>query len=317
MKLGNHILTAPVQFLCLLAIWPGTKCNLQAAEQTAPPLFRFVPSEKSLALWEGNLPVYVYNHGVIERTGVPADRARSTYLHPVYGLDGEVLTDDFPEDHHHHRGVFWAWPHVRIGNQHYDLWMLKGIEQRFESWLQRDASDPGATLGVANAWLVENRKVMQEQVWIRSSPTQGDHRFVDIELIWTALDNAVTLQGAEGKSYGGLTFRFAPHQQTVITTAQGQGKEDLTIARLPWADLSGRFAGRTQTSGAAILISPDHPGYPPEWLTRHYGVLCVGWPGVKPKTIAPGETIRCRYRIWIHRGTPDPAQLAAVYRDYR
>ena len=54
---------------------------------------------KSLGLWEGDKPVLVYNHGVLLKPGVPANRARSTYLHPLYGLDGEVLTDDFPKDH--------------------------------------------------------------------------------------------------------------------------------------------------------------------------------------------------------------------------
>ncbi|MGZ8921068.1 MAG: DUF6807 family protein, partial [Limisphaerales bacterium] len=71
-------------------------------------------TDKSLAIYEGRLPVLVYNHGVIHRAGVPTDRARSTYIHPLYGLDGEVLTDDFPKDHYHHRGLFWAWPHVRL-----------------------------------------------------------------------------------------------------------------------------------------------------------------------------------------------------------
>jgi len=27
-------------------------------------------------------------------------------------------------------------------------------------------------------------------------------------------------------------------------------------------------------------IHPSHPDFPPTWLTRHYGCLCVGWPGV-------------------------------------
>jgi sugar/nucleoside kinase (ribokinase family) len=31
--------------------------------------------------------------------GVPEDRRRSCYIHPIYGLDGQVLTDDFPKDH--------------------------------------------------------------------------------------------------------------------------------------------------------------------------------------------------------------------------
>ncbi|MDA1278262.1 MAG: PmoA family protein [Verrucomicrobia bacterium] len=273
-------------------------------------------TEESLALFEGDRPVFVYNHGMIHQPGVPADRARSTYVHPLYGLDGEVLTDDFPADHTHHRGLFWAWPHVRVGEQHYDLWMLHGIEQRFERWLSRATDAGGATLGVENGWFVGNRRVVQEQVWIRAAPAGKDERVLDLEFTWIPLIEPLTLEGAEGKSYGGLTLRFAPRAQTVITTPLGQDEKDLSITRLPWADLSARFAGRAKASGAAIFVAPDHPDFPTEWLTRHYGVLCLGWPGVNPKTFQPGETIRCRYRVWIHRGSPDLETVRRAYRAY-
>jgi hypothetical protein len=290
---------------------------LGGARTNAADSFRFTNiTSKSLALFEGERPVFVYNHGILHRPGVPADRARGTYVHPLYGLDGEVLTDDFPKDHYHHRGLFWAWPHVRLGDQHYDLWMLQGIEQRFERWLEREAG-ARATLGVENGWFVGDRKVVREQVWLRVAPSSSAGRTVDVELSWTPLNEPLTLEGAEGKSYGGLTLRFAPRTNTVITTPLGQGAKDLSMTRLPWADLSARFAGGAQASGAAIFVAPEHPDFPPEWLTRHYGVLCLGWPGVKPKTFQPGETIRCRYRIWIHRDAPDVEKVAQVYREYR
>ena len=274
-------------------------------------------TDKSLALFEGERPVFVYNHGVIHKSGVPADRSRSSYIHPLYGLDGEILTDDFPVDHYHHRGLLWAWPHVRIGDAEYDLWMLKGIEQRFVRWLARDTIDDRATLGIENGWFVGDRKVVAEQVWIRAAPSGEDERVLDIEFTWIPLNDPITLQGAEGKSYGGLTLRFAPRTDTVITTPLGQGKEDLSITPLPWADFSARFDHRAEASGAAIFVAPDHPDSPPEWLTRHYGALCLGWPGVKSKTFQPGETIRCRYRIWIHRGAPSQADVAQAYRAYQ
>ncbi len=282
----------------------------------ADSTFRFTPtSETSLGLWEDERPVFVYNHGVIQRPGVPADRARSTYVHPLYGLDGEELTDDFPADHHHHRGLFWAWPHVRVEGRDYDLWMLRGVRQQFERWLARDTAAGQAVLGVENGWYVGERRILREEVWFRVRPARDDHRVIDVVCAWTPLESAVTLAGAEGKSYGGLTLRFAPNRQTVITTPLGQGGEDLAVTRLPWADLSGHFA--RGPAGAAILIAPNHPDYPPTWLTRHYGVLCVGWPGVEPRTFPPGETIRCAYRLWIHRGWASPEQVERVYADYR
>src|SRR5512133_1822323 len=130
--------------LFAMVLWPGV---------LAASTFKFEPvSSTSLGLWENNKPVLVYNHGVIKREGVPANRYRSTYVHPLYGVDGEVLTDDFPKDHYHHRGLFWAWPHVQVGDQHYDLWMLQGIEQRFVRWLARTNAEGCALLGVENGW---------------------------------------------------------------------------------------------------------------------------------------------------------------------
>ena len=306
------------RFVIALRLFLAAVVGHLAARVDAADSFRFTNvTDKSLALFEGARPVLVYNHGVIPApAGVPADRARSTYVHPLYGMDGEVLTDDFPEDHYHHRGLFWAWPHVRIGGQHYDLWMLQGIKQRFERWLSQETGPDGAILGVENGWFVGELKVVQEQVWIHAAPAGQDQRVLDFEFTWVPLTGPLTLEGAEGKSYGGLTLRFAPRTDTVITTPLGREEKDLSMTRLPWADLSARFAGRTESSGAAIFVAPDHPDYPPEWLTRHYGALCLGWPGVKPKTFQSGETIRCRYRVWIHRGRPDVEKIRQSYRKY-
>ena len=181
--------------------------------------FRFGPvNKKSLGLWEGEQPVLVYNHGIIQEAGVPADWARSTYIHPLYGLEGEVLTDDFPKDHYHHRGLFWAWPHVKSGGKEYDLWKLKGVEQRFEKWLSREAGPERAVLRVQNGWYAGERKVMQEVVTVRAQPANADGRVLDLNFTWTPLEAPITLAGAEGKSYGGL--------DAAVCTAHQHGDHD-------------------------------------------------------------------------------------------
>ena len=269
--------------------------------------------DRSLGLYDAGQPVLVYNFGVIRKDGVPADRARSTYVHPLYGLDGEVLSDDFPKDHYHHRGLFWAWPHVIIGGKEYDLWMLKGIEQRFEKWLTREAGAQRATLAMQNGWYVGGTNVMQETVRLTVGPVEGKGRAIDVDLTLKPVGQPVTLRGAEGKSYGGLTFRIARGTNTAITIPAGVTAGDLPITNLPWADLTRRLDGRTAPSGVAIFIAPTHPDFPPEWLTRHYGVLCIGWPGVKEQTLAPGKEVSFSYRVWVHRGAVTDAELASAY----
>jgi hypothetical protein len=292
--------------------------TIGAAAQTASRTrFRFeAVSDKSLGLWEGDRPVLVYNHGVISKPEVPGARSRSTYVHPLYGLDGEILTDDFPKDHIHHRGLHWAWPHIKIAAEEYDLWSLRGIRYEFQRWLGRETKSNMAVLGVENGWFTGDKKVMQESVWLRAYPASTGGRSIDVDLTWTPVDQPITLWGAEGKSYGGLTLRFAPRSKTIITVPTGRTSEDLVVTRLPWADLSGDLRGADQLSGAAVLVHPGHPDHPPTWMTRHYGMLAVGWPGVTPQTFPSGKPFSCRYRIWVHRGAPEAAEIQNVYKAY-
>lgn len=279
--------------------------------------FRFAEvNEKSIGLWEGPKPVLVYNHGLISKAGVPPDRARSSYVHPLYGLDGEVLTDDFPPDHFHHRGLFWAWPHVKVRDREYSLWDLRGIRHQFERWLEKEATPEGSTLGIENGWYVGTDKVVQERIRLLVHPAKKDERAIDMQCEWLPLIGPLTLTGAEGKSYGGLTLRFAPGTNTTITIPAGVTREDLPMTNLPWADLTRLWTTEKSTSGVAIFVHPSHPDFPPQWLTRHYGVLCLGWPGVKPAAFQQGDVIRCHYRIWLHRGQPSIERLAGAYEEY-
>ncbi len=290
----------------------------------APAAFRLeAVDDKSLGLWEGDAPVLVYNHGTITAEHVPENdrrRRRSCYIHPLYGLNGEVLTEDFPRDHYHHHGVFWTWPHVAIDGREYDLWADRGIKQRFVAWLCRDVGPLAGVIGVENGWFVGDRKVMIERVWITAHTAKGETRSVDLEFTWIPVDRPITLWGAGGKSYGGLTVRFAPlarkDPSTTITVPGGPTTGDLPDTPLAWADFTSQFGDSPTPSGAAVFVPPSHPDYPPTWLTRHYGPLCVGWPGVKPETFEPGGPIRLSYRIWIHKTPRDTSAIQAAYEAY-
>ena len=143
-------------------------------------------SDQSLGLWENDKPVLVYNHGLIARPEVQGARARACYFHPVYGLDGEVLTDDFPKDHLYHRGMYWAWPHIKINDQEYDLWSARGeLRQVFRRWLAKEADAGGAKLGVENGWFAGDKQLVREQVQVdihsRDGRQPGDRRRVNLD----------------------------------------------------------------------------------------------------------------------------------------
>jgi hypothetical protein len=302
----------------VVAVGAACTANLHAqtiVEPSATFEFKDV-SEKSLGLWEGASPVLVYNHGDIPFQAGRRTRTRASYLHPIYGLDGEVLTDNAPADHFHHHGLFWAWTHVRIGDREYNFWEGDDIRIRFQRWLAKESLPGGARLGIENGWFLGDKRVMTEELWIDIQPVSADARNIDVTLTWTPTEEPITLSGAEGKSYGGFSLRFAPRRNTVITVPSGRASDDLLITKLAWADLSARFNDSPAPSGAAIFVHASHPNFPPEWMTRDYGLLAVGWPGVSPKTLSAGQSVTCRYRIWIHRGVPDASAIQKTYDDY-
>jgi hypothetical protein len=173
-----------------------------------------------------------------------------------------------------------------------------------------------AKLGVENGWFLRDKQVMKEEVWLTLHPATRGGRHIDLSLTWTPIDKPITLGGAEGKSYGGVSLRFAPRKHTMITVPTGRATEDLLITKLPWVDLSAEFKGARGPSGIALFVDPTNPDYPPEWMTRDYGLLAVGWPGVRSKTLPVGKSITCRYRLWVHRGAPESAEFQKEYATY-
>jgi hypothetical protein len=269
--------------------------------------FAWVLSGARLSLLEGSRTVFAFHHAPVEAQWVPEQdsrRRRACYIHPVLGLDGECLTDDFPRDHFHHHGIFWTWPHVQIEASEYDLWADRGIRQVFHRYLDLWAGEEVARVAIENGWYVGNQLVMLERIWITVWKAEENGQTLDFELYLQPVEKPVTLWGAPEKSYGGFTMRFLVREgrPVKITTPDGLSSEDLLETRLPWADLTSRFGEGDSESGATIFTRPDHPDFPPTWLTRHYGPLCVGWPGVEPRTLLPGQTTRLPYRVWIHRG---------------
>lgn len=300
------------------------------AEPTAAAGFRLqAVSDQSLGLWEGDKPVLVYNHGFIGKPEATGGRKRACYFHPVYGLDGEVLTDDFPKDHLYHRGMYWAWPHIKIGEQEYDLWSVKPeLRQQFVRWVAQEANPSSAKLAVENGWFAGEKQLVREQVQIEVHAANDAGRAMDITLTWTPIDQPMTLWGAEGKSYGGFNFRFGPRTKTVITVPEsaklpegvtasaGRISGDLLVTRLPWVDFAGNLPGSEGLSGAAIFVHPRHPDFPPTWMARHYGLVSVGWPGVESRTFPAGSSITNRYRVWVHRREVSSVDIQNEYEVY-
>lgn len=299
----------------------GASCALAAQTPDNPSPFRFVEraDEGTLTLLEADRPVFVYNFADRLKPGLPDDRKRSCYVHPIYGLDGEMLTEDFPpEGHFHHRGLCWAWAVVKVGDQLTDPWDLRRIRARFRSWVERRTESDSATMAAEDDWVLDGEKVVATEVlrW-RVSPATDVGRAIDIDWTISTESSELSVAGRPKAGYGGLMLRFPNLPQTVITTSEGLQLADANLKPCAWADLTSCFGKDERRSGAAIFLHSSHPGFPVGWTLRHYGFLNPAWPGVTPVVFNPREPVTLRYRLWVHRGDAAAGGVQQAYEAYR
>lgn len=272
-----------------------------------------------LALTENGKPVLVFNYGLQLKDGVKEQYRRADYFHPIHDLDGVVLTDDFPKDHFHHRGLFWAWPEVTVNGQQYDPWACVGMQQRFKRWLARECHPDRAVLAVENGWFIGDRSVVRETVRATIFRASRQQRIMDVDVTLEAEKEPVRLQGrSDGKKgYGGFTLRFATRREASITLPSGRIEKDAVQVSAPWADFSAKFGTSEAVSGVAIFDHPSNPRHPTTWLLRYYGVLNPTWPALEPATLEAGQPVTLRYRLVIHRGDATAAKLAESFAAWR
>ncbi len=228
---------------------------------------------------------------------------RSDYIHPLFGLEGEMLTRDWPiGGHPHHRGIFWAWPEVEYGSERGDIYALQRIFARPTGSIDFKSGPVFAQIAAENLWMWEdNEPIVREHVVIRVYRAAVNNRIVDLTIKLDALKDSITIATRNTDSYGGLNLRMMTPQFQEISYFTD--KEDSEPQRA-WSDFNGIFDGAGTKSGLMILQHGNNPDYPGDWV--EYADLA--W--VQPTFPAPGtryplrmeKSLILRYRLIIHAG---------------
>lgn len=283
--------------------------------------FTFDEQSGALTLLENGKPVFVYHSETVKQPeGVANSYARACYIHPLYGLNGKAATQDFPIDHRHHRGVFWAWPECKAGDRRMDVWEMKDVHQHHEEWLAREAGKDKAVLAMRNRWAFDDapeKAVVREEVHLTTFAAEPQGRAIDFDITVTNVsEGPVTFLGALNKGYGGLCFRpDAGKKPFVFTTAKGECTDDALGFDTPWADVS--WNDDDGGTGVAIFEHPSNPAYPfPGWIFRHYGFLGASWPHEQQHLLKPGESFQLRYRLYVHAGNAEKGLVAQHFQDF-
>ncbi len=271
---------------------------------------------KSLAVREGDKQVFVYNYRSLLPEGVPEKYRRSCYIHPIYGPCGEILTDDFPKDHYHHRGLSVMWTHVTVGGKTYDIWTLIGMRPRFGRVLAMEDGPVYSLLRVNDGWYTDMGVKVIDETWTMKTYRAGDHgRIMDMEIVLKAVGEPVSIRSSD-RGYGGLNLRFAPRTDTVLFSEKGRVPADTDKEPFLWNDLSAKFQGAEAVSGIAIFDNPTNVRHPQTWTNRYYGVLNPTPASLEPLVVTAEQPLHLRYRLWIHSGDVVDGRVAQAYQAY-
>jgi hypothetical protein len=282
-------------------------------------------TDQGFSIAEGEKQVLFYQR---KHKSMDGKYTRANYIHPLYGLNGEILTEDFPADHPHHRGVFWAWHQVWLGDRKLgDSWAAQDFfwDVYDAEILTTDSQSRALKLHVywksplftdANG---KQQPFVKETTTIRVHHAKGDIRKIDFQIELLALKDNMRLGGSEdAKGYGGFTTRIPLPDGLAFTGTNGPVEPtNLSVKAGPWLDFSGNLGGNGKTSGLAILCHKSMPGYPQRWILRRKGsAQNPVFPGREPVPLSRVKPIILRYRLIIHRGDINHIDLDKLQAEY-
>jgi hypothetical protein len=251
---------------------------------------------------------------------------RGGYIHPVYTPAGRAVTDDFPPDHRHHHGIWFAWTKTEFEGRHPDFWNMGDGTGRVEFVaLDQTWSGPVHAGFKARHRYVDLSapmpKTVLNEVWeVRAyRALAGQRPYTVFDLVATqACATASPLTLPEYR-YGGIGFRghreWIDKGNCAFLTSEGKDRGNGNGTRARWCHTGGRIGGAL--AGVAVL---DHPGNfrapQPTRLNPDQPFFCYAPSVMGQWQIAPGKPYVSRYRFVVYDGPPDGAELDRLWNDY-
>ncbi len=243
--------------------------------------------------------------------------ARNNYFHPVYDLNGQVITEDFPVDHPHHRGLFWAWHELRLdGEKVADQWDIDNFKQKITNVeFQRGRENQGY-FNYQSVWYADESepiKLIQENTFVTIYPSNSNYRRIDFEIGFRALTYNLKLGGEQKKKgYSGFSLRMKTDRDTEFRDKNGLIKPQNTgIDAGNYIDITNK----NMNFGVTIIAWPGNPK-PYNWILRQKeSMQNCAWPGNILVDIPVDKQIVLRYSIFIHNGNVKKVPIIPTLND--
>lgn len=282
--------------------------------------FTFIQNEQGVELLENGYPVFFYQRAPKSLTG---EYICNNYIHPLYSLDGDTLTEEFPADHPYHRGIFWAWHQHYIDDESLgDGWVMQDISYDVVD-VKTKADKKSALINLQVLWrssVFQNGKpYMEERTTITVHSLQAKVRKIDFEITLQPLVPMARIGGSEDeKGYGGFCCRIKMPDGLVFTAMDGPViPRTLQINAGPWMDFSACYGSHKKESGLTLLCHPDNPGYPEPWILRQKSSMQnIVFPGEEKVELSMDKPTVLHYRLVIHHGNAGSVNIPKWQAEY-
>ena len=250
---------------------------------------------------------------------------RGAYLHPIRTLGGKVITDDYPPNHIHHHGIWWAWTKTEFDGRAPDFWNMGEGKAKVDF-----VALQGSWGGPVHCGFVSKHQFTD---LTGGSPATALNEMWDVRVynnarnnIWV-FDLTATQECATDKPlklpeyhYGGLGFRghWDWNGKTNVNFLTSEGITDRVkghATRAKWCDISGLREGKQ--AGIAILCHPEN-FRAPQHMRLHPSepFFCYAPQQGGDMEIAPGKKYVSRYRFVVHDGPPNKEVIDRLWNDY-
>jgi hypothetical protein len=260
--------------------------------------------------------------------GVPLTAPSAACFHPVNTPSGVRVTNIAPNDHPHHRGIFFGWHDAEFRTPEVvkaDYWGWGSLAPREGRVVQtRDiklvsADEKHAKVAINNEWLVDGKKMGDEIDTV--TVTERDTVFVlDLEYKIAPLYEFV----AHKNAFGGFDVQMRKDGEGYYSSFYGKAtwaephyqRPESDQPDLPWYDFTIRLKEEKKTVGAAVI---NHPGNGPTYwhLINSLYMLNPVVVAAGDVTIRPGSPLTLRYRVVVHDNTPPTWVIQKLADEYR
>ncbi len=287
--------------------------TISSKDPFSPPSIEVKDDGKHLNVSFGIQKILSYNHALVKS---PIPNApyyeRSGYIHPVYNLEGQMITDDFNPDHAHQHGIMFSWRKMKFQGRITETWDQRSQLGKIEH-VQIDSYRGGPVFGFFKVKLrhvdlsvPSGSETMLNETWVVKIYAIDDQFLFDLESIQECASGGMTIRGAAS---------WFDHQSYDYLTSEGKTKKDGNHTRPEWVEMAGPLEGKY--SGVTLFSHKENFRSPqPVRLHPKMPYFCFPPSVFESFEIVPGKPYRSRYRFHVHTGKANTETARWVFNGY-